>query len=63
MDNGKGKAPDEPKPAKKANAALGGDLLLNPKYWVKRQYVSRKSQGKAQGRFMRPCYSRVSTKC
>jgi hypothetical protein len=38
-------------------------LLLRPEYWSKRQYVSRKSLGNEQSRFMRPSYARVSTDC
>ena len=69
-DKGKGKAKaieSEPPAALQAKPWSQRDtaaaLLLRPEYWSKREYVSRKSQGREGSRFMRPSYSRMSTDC
>ncbi len=71
VGKGKGKAPEDPESSRNAGTrpkiedkdTPAADLLLRPKYWSKRQYVSRKSQGESQGRFMKPFFSRISTDC
>lgn len=58
-DKGKGKAKgvDTPKPG---DTKMAAQLLLRPHYWARQQFVSRKSQGDVQSRFMKPCFSRIS---
>lgn len=65
-DKGKGKAkavdePDrDPGLETTGNNVMATQLLLRPHYWARQQFVSRKSQGDVQTRFMKPCFSRIS---
>ncbi|RSL68709.1 hypothetical protein CEP54_002752 [Fusarium duplospermum] len=51
------KVVDTPEPG---DNEMATQLLLRPHYWARQQFVSRKSQGDVQSRFMKPCFSRIS---